>query len=61
MGGLFKKPEKPKDPPKPAPMPVVDDEARRLEERRKLAARMSASGRASTILTDSGSSDKLGG
>lgn len=50
--------------PAPAAMPALpdsDDEAVRAAKRKKAAAMQSRSGRVSTILSDSGTSDKLGG
>lgn len=59
MGSLFSKP-KPPSPPKPPPvMPVPDDDLVKQAELRKIQLAQST-GRASTILTDSGSGDKLG-
>lgn len=50
--------------PAPTPMPALpesDDEAVRAAKRKKAAEIQNRSGRASTILSDSGTSDKLGG
>lgn len=44
----------------PAVMPTVDDEATRRARRRSIASTMARRGRASTILTDSGTGDTLG-
>lgn len=67
IGGIFSsilggggKDNAPK-PPKPPPvMPVPDDELIKQDQLRKLQAAQST-GRASTILTDSGDGSKLGG
>lgn len=75
MGGIFKSVgnvvgsvlgtnEKPAAQPAPAPMPALpdtDDEAVRAAKRKKAAQIQSRSGRASTLLSDAGTSDKLGG
>lgn len=45
----------------PTVMPTPDDTAVREAKKRKQAAAMQSSGRQSTILTDYGNSDKLGG
>lgn len=57
MGGLVSKPKAPPPPPpipEPEPLPVPDDEAIRLDKRRKAASRARRSGRASTVLTQQG-------
>lgn len=65
IGGLFStilggnKPDTPKAPKPPPVMPVPDDELIKQAELRKLQAGQST-GRSSTILSDSGSGDKLG-
>lgn len=61
MGGLLPKASKPTPPPLiPAPVPIPDaqDPLKKLDVQKKLAKRISASGRESTFLTKS---DKLGG
>lgn len=59
MTSLFSKPQKPTITP-PAVMPTPDDAEVRAAKKRKLASVMQQSGRQSTILTDYGTSDKLG-
>lgn len=45
----------------PAVMPVQDDEAAKKARKKSIAGTMQQSGRLSTILTDTGTTDKLGG
>lgn len=50
--------------PAPTPMPAMpdaDDESVRAAKRKKAAEVQNRSGRASTLLSDAGTSDKLGG
>jgi len=43
-----------------APIPLADEDAIRKQRRRSIASQMRRRGRASTILTDSGTGDTLG-
>lgn len=62
MGGLFSKPKTPEvKPPAPMPTPIDVDELNKQRKRREAAATLSQSGRASTILSDSGGGTTLGG
>lgn len=64
MGSLFGSPSPPPPPPPPpppAPMPVEDDPAIQAARRKKQAAVQARSGRESTILSEAGMTDKLGG
>lgn len=56
--------DKPEAQPAPAAMPALpdtDDETVRTEKRKKAAQIQARSGRLSTLLSDTGTSDKLGG
>lgn len=64
VGSVLGTNEKPAAQPAPTPMPALpdtDDEAVRAAKRKKAAEIQSRSGRASTLLSDAGTSDKLGG
>lgn len=63
FGGATKTPDAPAQPaPAPmAPLPDSNDPAVRMQKRKKAAEIQARSGRASTLLSDMGTSDKLGG
>lgn len=63
ISGMGKTPDTPAQPaPAPmAPLPDSDDPAVRDAKRKKAAEIQSRSGRASTLLSDMGTADKLGG
>ena len=64
MTNPFKKPKTPAPPPAPktpATMPVADDMAIKLEQRKNAAERATRSGRVSTILSQGADSGTLGG
>lgn len=66
MGGIFSKPKlppPPPPPPEPEPMPDPDPEASGVarEKRAKIVEQQKRSGRASTILSQGGGGEKLGG
>lgn len=58
MGGHNKTPKAPPPPAPITPMPIPDDEAVQQAKKRQQAQLVTRSGRASTILSDTG--DKLG-
>jgi hypothetical protein len=60
MTSLFSTPKPPPLTP-PAVMPTADDADVLAAKRRALAAQTQRSGRASTILSDNGTTDRLGG
>lgn len=60
MGNMFGGSKMPPVVPTPL-MPTPDDSAVKEAKRKSLAALSQQTGRASTILTDTGSNDKLGG
>ena len=64
MGGLFsspKAPPPPPPPPPPTPLPDEDSPDIKRARRRKIAEQQKRSGRASTILSQGGDRETLGG
>lgn len=59
--GVLDKDKPAAPPPVEPPTPLPDDEAMRKARRRSITSQMARRGRASTILTDQGTGDALGG